>query len=216
MRQQLMALKAGRHPVTGYRLPAPSSNGAAIGSGTYAALKPKISEDESFKQYIPETFSEPLPVGGDSAERKRWLLRGRLLCKQGKEERRKRRLRRKEAKIEVRELIRTFCEDDASEPLASSESLIEEVADDASDEEFWTSMPSVIDRERHILEIPTKPSRNFPGKTTRSRLELLEQVAMHRKDYVRIIHRVHVGSYWAVNLQHVDLIRIASCGNSCA
>ena len=59
----------------------------------------------------------------------------------------------------------------------------EEVADDATDEEFWTSLPSVIDREKHILAIPAKPSRSFPGKTTRSRLELLEQAAMHRKDY---------------------------------
>ena len=177
-----MALKAGRHPVTGYRLPAPSSNGAALGSGTYAALRPAMDVDESFVPYTPEAFSDPQPTSGESAERKRWLLRGRLLCKQAKEERRKRRLRRKEAKVEVRELIRTFCEDDARVPPAPIELPSEEVADDASDEEFWTSMPSVIDRERHILEIPTKPSRNFPGKTTRSRLELLEQVAMHRKD----------------------------------
>ena len=71
MRQQLMAFKAGRHPVTGIRLPAPSSNNAAIGSGTYARLKPKMSEDDSFVPYVPETFGDPLPASGDSAERKR-------------------------------------------------------------------------------------------------------------------------------------------------
>ena len=177
-----MELKAGRHPVTGIRLPAPSSNSAAIGCGTYARLRPKISEDESFAPYVPEAFDDPLPASGNSAERKRWLLRGRLLYKQGKEERRRRKLRRKEAKIEVREAINTFCEGDDQELLTSTRLPCEELADDASDEEFWTSMPTVIDRERHILELLTNPSRSFPGKAVRSRLGALGLAAKHRKD----------------------------------
>ena len=99
--------------------------------------------------YIPEVFGDPLPASGGSAERKRWLLRGRLLCKQGKEERRLRRLRRKEAKIEVREVIRAFCEDADQELLTPAHTPVEEVADDASDEEFWTSLPIVSDCEAH-------------------------------------------------------------------
>ena len=104
MRQQLMALKAGRHPVTGIRLPAPSSN-SALGSGTYALLKPSPSVDSSFVPYEPlvEKMASP---SGISAERKRWLMKGRLLCKIGKEAALLRRRRRKEAKVEVREVIK--------------------------------------------------------------------------------------------------------------
>ena len=97
------------------------------------------------------------------------------------EERRTKRLRRKEAKSEVRELIRSFC-DDGAEALATGESLGEAAADDASDEEFWKSLPSVIERERHVHMIPTNPCRQFPGKAIRSRLEALKQATVHYED----------------------------------
>ena len=86
MRQQLMALKAGRHPVTGLMLPAPSRNMAALGSGTYARLKPtpNAGDEGPFVPYEPRVVMVPVPLGG-SAERKRWLMRGRLRCKIGKE-----------------------------------------------------------------------------------------------------------------------------------
>ena len=181
MRQQLMALKAGKHPVTGHWLPSPSSSVAPVGKGTYATLKPKISDDDSFVPYVPEQFCEPQSANGDSAERKRWLLLGRLRCKLGMEERRRKRLRRKEAKSEVRDLIRSFVDGDAG-ASAPNDSRHEAAVDDASDEEFWTSLPSVIERERHIITIPTYPCRQFPGKAIRSRLEALKQAEVHRED----------------------------------
>ena len=68
-----MALRAGLHPVTGMRLPA-ASGSTTIGSGTYARLKRKVGERGDFVPYVPETFEALLPIGGESAERKRWLL----------------------------------------------------------------------------------------------------------------------------------------------
>ena len=205
MRQQLMALKAGKHPVTGYCLPSPSGNVAPVGNGTYAMLKPTISYDDSFVPYVPEQFGEPQPAKGESAERKRWLLLGRLRCKQGMEERRRKRLRRKEAKSEVRELIRSFC-DDGADALATSESMCEAAADDASDEEFWKSLPSVIERERHVHMIPTNPCRQFPGKAIRSRLEALKQAAVHYEDVSLGECCELQGSFF----QHADATRVAS------
>ena len=97
MRQQLMALKAGRHPVTGLRVPTHTSSNVALGSGHYARLKPSPSGDESFVPYVPRDVMVPSP-SGVSAERKRWLMRGRLLYRNGKGAALLRRFRRKAAK----------------------------------------------------------------------------------------------------------------------
>ena len=107
MRQQLMALKAGRHPVTGMMLPVPSNSDAALGSGTYTQLKPRPSGDDSFSPYVPREVVVPEP-SGVSAEKKRWLMRGRLLYRNSKEAALLRRRRRRFAKIEVREVISSF------------------------------------------------------------------------------------------------------------
>ena len=53
--------------------------------------------------------------------------------------------------------------------MTTSGSPIEEVVDDESDEEFWTTLLAVISRERHILSLPTKPDRSYLGKAVRSR-----------------------------------------------
>jgi len=60
MRQQLMALKAGRHPVTGSWLPA-SSSSSALGSGTYSRLKPTEESDALFTPYVPIQFDQAIP-----------------------------------------------------------------------------------------------------------------------------------------------------------
>ena len=101
-----MALRAGLHPVTGLRLPA-ASGSTALGSGTYSRLKPVGSGCDDFVPYIPATFDPPVPCGV-SAERKRWLLRGRLLCRISREAAELKRIRRRKAKEEVREVIRSF------------------------------------------------------------------------------------------------------------
>ena len=93
--------------MTGMRLPAPSSSEVAMGSGTYTRLKPSLSGDVSFAPYVPREVLVPSP-SGHSAERKRWLMRGRVLCKEASMLRRR---RRRAAKIEVREAISSFVGD---------------------------------------------------------------------------------------------------------
>ena len=172
-----MALKSGRRPVTGGWLPAPSSS-SALGSGTYALLKPKPSGDCNFVPYVP-TVDKVASPSGISAARKRMLLTGRLLYKLGREAAVVRRRRRKEVKTEVRELIRTFLgdEDDGGQQQAAVQTIVmddqgqkEPVEPGAcSDEEFWAKLPVVSSRERHMLNVPTKPSRIYPGRTIKSR-----------------------------------------------
>ena len=170
MRQQLMALKAGRHPVTGLRLPAPSRNMAALGSGTYVRLKPGSSErpnPDPFVPYEPRVVMVPVPSGG-SAERKRWLMRGRLRCKIGKEAALLRRRRRRDAKSEVREVIRSFIGDaDGASPNLDERATEE----DEECEAFWANLPVEVSRERHILNIPSPPTYDFRGKAGKPRSE---------------------------------------------
>ena len=171
MRQQLMAPKAGRHPVTGMRLPAPSSSEVAHGSGTYARLKPSPSGDESFVPYMPREVVMPSPSGA-SAERKRWLMKGRLLLRQGKEAAQLRRRRRREAKVEVREVIVSFIGDAdvvGDQGVTEPEHDQQMTEDDNDCEQFWASLPVELSRETHLLDIPTRPDRCFPGKAVRSR-----------------------------------------------
>ena len=175
MRQQLMALKAGRHPVTGLRLPAPSRNMAALGSGTYARLKPtpNAGNEGHFVLYEPRVVVVPVP-SGVSAERKRWLMRGRLRCKIAKSAALLRRRRRKDAKSEVREVIRSFIgeADGARDQEALSSDLDERAtAEDEECEAFWASLPVEVSRERHILNIPSLPTHDFLGKAVKSRNE---------------------------------------------
>ena len=82
----------GRHPVTGLWLPT-SSSSSALGNGTYSRLRPAIGTTEGFAPYVPATF-EPSTPTGMSAERKRWLMKGRMLCKINSEAARLRRQRR--------------------------------------------------------------------------------------------------------------------------
>ena len=232
LRQQLMALRAGMYPVTGLRLPV--TCGSTIhGNGTYSRLKPEPSCDSGFVPYEP-LMDEPLKPSGESAERKRWLMRGRLLYKISKEAAEVRRRRRKIAKLEVREVIRSFLDgddDDAQLPVFSRHSsgceaapdhtcnssfsrhssacvatadhtrnslfsrhssarevaadhtctqndldngqVVQAARDDNSDEEFWSSLPVVDSRTKHLLSVPSIPERSFPGKTIRSRLDAI-------------------------------------------
>jgi len=166
-----MALKAGRHPVTGLRLPAPSSSNAALGSGTYARLNPSPSGDGSFAPYVPREEMAPEP-SGVSAERKRWLMKGRLLYRNCKEAALLRRRRRKIAKSEVREVISSFLGDAGNEGAQGTdepEHNEQATEDDKASEEFWANLPVVVSRERHILRIPTKPDVFLAKRCSRGR-----------------------------------------------
>ena len=173
MRQQLMALRAGLHPVTGMRLPA-ASGSTTMGSGTYTRLKPKEGKGGDFIPYVPTVFEASLPTGGESAERKRWLLRGRIPCKQNKEARRLKKLRRKVAKAEVCEAIRSFVDGQCDY------APVTEVGGDNSDEEFWLTLPAMDTRVNRIQGIPSQPGRAFPGKATRLREEVLKVNCQNR------------------------------------
>ena len=182
MRQQLNSLRSGLHPVTGLRLPE-SSGSTALGSGTYSRLKPTAEADPDFVPYAPTLFDPPTP-SGLSAEMKRRLMRGRVLCKISSKAARLRRQRRKQVKLEVLEIIRSFCDDaddggqQEMEGQTSSsgdhgqQAPVE--ADVCSDEEFWANLPAMSSRERHVQCIPTEPIRKFPGKAIKLRLNAFD------------------------------------------
>ena len=127
------------------------------------------------------------------------VLRGRLLYKLGKEAALVRRRRRKEVKSEVREVIRSFLDDtgDGGQPEAavlrsasgSTDSELNRlkdeqgqslavVTDGSSDEEFWANLPILGSRERHMLNVPTKPDRSYLGRAIKSRLKTFEAGGM--------------------------------------
>ena len=156
-------------------LPVPCNSHAALGSGTYSQLKPRPSGDDSFVPYVPREVVVPEP-SGVSAEKKRWLMRGRLLCRNSKEAALLRRSRRRIAKIEVREVISSFlgnAGNEVAQGIVEPEHSEQATEDDKVSEEFWASLPVVASRERHVLNIPTKPERCFPGKAVQSRMLLL-------------------------------------------
>ena len=110
---------------------------------------------------------------GESAERKRWLMRGRLRCKIGKEAALLRRRRRKDAKGEVREVIRSFVDDaggEGDQVAHDPDHSGHATAEDKDCEAFWASLPVEVSRGKHFLNIPTKPDRCFPGKAVKSRM----------------------------------------------
>lgn len=187
MKQQRMSLRAGIHPVTGLRLPEVCGS-SAHDIGAYSQLKPGTDSNDDFEPYVPATFEPPVPSGA-SAERKRWLMRGRLLCKIGKEAAGLRRQRRTDAKEDVGEVIRSYicaanndaqAEEDgiAAGSSSSIENLglqtcerVELAGDDSdSDEEFWSTLPTTDSRTKHIQNLPTQPDRSFPGRAVRSRM----------------------------------------------
>ena len=173
MRQRLSSLRAGLHPVTGLRLPAPSGN-SALGNGTYSRLRPTTGPVNGFAPYVPASF-EPIAPTGDSADRKRRLMRGRVLCKISSEAARLRRMRRKAAKAEVNELIESFMIAASGEEAGSTHP-----ASDQEEEDFWKNLPAPSSRDcRHIQDIPTQATRNYPGKPVRSRAEALRAARTH-------------------------------------
>ena len=200
MRQQLNSLRAGIHPVTGLRLPE-SSGSTALGNGTYSRLKPCGEADADFTPYVPALF-DPAAPSGASAERKRWLMRGRVLCKMGREDARLRRQRRKEAKAEVSEVIRTFIQAtnggeharyeemaetrshaDGDELRRSADDLLDR-KDEADSEEFWMNLPASDSRTGHIQGIPTQAIRNYPGMIVKWRADALRAAILHDKNVV--------------------------------
>ena len=166
MRQQLMALKAGRHPVTGLRLPDPSSSMVDRGIGTYSRLKVTASDrQDMFVPYEPREIAVPRP-SGISAERKRILMLGRLRCKMGREVAILKRRRRREAKCEAREVIRSFingASDEEDRRALSSDHREGNAADDEDCEAFWANLPVDVSREQHIRDIPNPPMPQVRG-----------------------------------------------------
>ena len=179
MRQQLSSLRAGLHPVTGLRLPPPTGN-SALGSGTYSRLRHTSEPTVGFTPYLPASF-EPAAPTGESAERKRELMRGRVLCKISSEAARLRRMRRKAAKAEVNELIESFTIAANGEEAGSTNPT-----SDHDEEDFWNNLPASDSRTSHIQSIPTQASRNYPGMIVKSRADALRATKFHVKDVVEI------------------------------
>ena len=134
-----MKLRAGVHPVSGYRLPAARDKDGTLlcGSGLYSQLRPSSGSCSSSGPYVPEVLAAPNPQSRASAVRKRWLLLGRVRCRIGSEARRLRKLRKKAAKVEVRGIIASF----TNEPDSDAADLDGKGSDGKdSDEEFWSKL----------------------------------------------------------------------------
>ena len=158
-----MKLRAGVHPVTGRRLPmAIDSDGSALqGEGRYMRLHTKTTLNDTFAQYVPEELPLPKPSLGQSAHMKRQLMLGRIRSKLAREQKHVRRARKKDALLELQELIRTF----GDEVEAESQTPGEERGTGSggcSDEEFWTHLPTADDRREWMQRVPDLPK---DGKT---------------------------------------------------
>ena len=160
VRQQLMKLRAGVHPVTGRRLPmAIDSDGSALqGEGRYMRLHARTALNDTFAQYVPEELPLPKPSLGQSAHMKRQLMLERIRSK----------ARKKDVLLELQDLIRTFVEEVGAESHVSGVE-VDMDSDDRSDEEFWAHLPTADSRVDHIASIPVASERPFPGKMVSSR-----------------------------------------------
>lgn len=163
VRQQLMKLRAGVHPVTGRRLPmAIDSDGSALqGEGRYMRLHARTALNDTFAQYVPEELPLPKPSLGQSAHMKRQLMLGRIRSKLAREQKHVRRARKKDALLELQELIRTFGDEVEAESQTPGEEL-GTGSGGCSDEEFWTHLPTADDRREWMQRVPDLPK---DGKT---------------------------------------------------
>ena len=178
MRQQLISLKAGVHPVTGLTLPAPTGN-SALDDGTYSRLRVTTEPTNGFVPYEPTSFV-PAASSGESAANKRRLMHGRVLCKMSSDPARRRRMRRKEAKSEVNELINSFVTAANGEEVGCNL-----LANDQEHEAFWMDACAQPSRDHnHFRGIPTQAPRGYPGKLVRSRADALRAAMTHGKDVV--------------------------------
>ena len=181
MRQQLTAMRDGFHPVTGLLMPEPSGS-SARGRGTYSMLRATNIVTEGFTPYVPAVF-KPAVSSGCSAERKRWLMKGRILCKLSSEAAKRKRRRRKEVKAEVDCLVSSFIAAagvGSRTNIGTHDRMIE---DEQSDEDFWTSLPTMANQDRtHVREIPSQAVRAYPGRTVKTRTDALNAAALHSKD----------------------------------
>ena len=151
LRQQLVALRANDHPVSGQRLP-PTTHmdgtpvGATIG---YARLTGTASgcRDELFREYVPEVFPPACPVaGGASAKMKEHLRLGRIRLKEGSQKRQLKLAARKARKQQADQVIATFGREESED-------------DDDEARRFWEELPcdpiaadgsTVADRLDHV------------------------------------------------------------------
>ena len=132
---------------------------------------------EGFTPYVPAIF-KPAVSSGNTAERKSWLMKGRILCKLSSEAAKRKRRRRKEVRAEVDGLITSFI---AAAGVGSRVDSGNDrtVEDEQSDEDFWTNLPTMANHDRtRIQEIPTLPVRTYPGRMVKTRADALNAAAL--------------------------------------
>ena len=116
-------------------------------------------------------------------------MQGRVRCKIASQAAKLRRLRRREAKTEVAEVIRSFMqaangvnhEDGPATSVGGQGAGGEEpihLAGSDSDEEFWMNLPAISDRTSRIQCIPALASRPYPGMMVRSRVSALRSAQL--------------------------------------
>ena len=172
MKQQLVRLRAGLHPVTGDRLlAARDSEGRPLcGSGLYSRLTPSVSSDPKFSPYVPFTFASAVPQVGRSAEDKRKHMLARIRGRPAIEARTRKRLRKLEARMNLTNLIDLF----VAEPLDVEREPTSQVD---LDEEFWKNKSVGRVRRERLRGVPDPPAHAYRGRAVELRCK---QLGVHR------------------------------------
>ena len=116
-------------------------------------------------------------------------MQGRVRCKIASQAAKLRKLRRREAKAEVAEVITSFLQ--AANDLDHEDGIIKSLGGQGaegkeptrfdgndSDEEFWMNLPAISDRTSRIQCIPALASRPYPGMMVRSRVSALRSAQL--------------------------------------
>ena len=122
-------------------------------------------------------------------------MRGRVLCKAASRAAKLRRLRRRDVKLEVAEVINSFRQaaNDVDQADGDVTAAVVPVIgngkpncteDDCSDEDFWKSLPVCDNRTAHVQSIPARKVRHYPGGKVQSRAEALSALKLLAKDVV--------------------------------
>jgi len=181
LRQQLLKLRAGIHPVSGSRLPpAYDENGnVASGCGKYLRLNGQEGERTNFVPYEPEVFTLKSKAGSSSDEKRRRVL-GRIRCSIASEKRKVRKAKQDAARLEANDLIQSFI-------IGSDVRLVgDDLEDDNhSNKAFWNSLVADGSRSQHLDAIASESSRRYTGVALMSRSRCKQPVVRRRAELGR-------------------------------
>ena len=163
VRAQLERLRAGKHPVTVLPLPLTTKvDGTPVKTGGYSRLSGRATVDDGFIPYVPGVLVTPIAVPTEArADRRRWLLHGRIRMKQAAEVRQGKKKRRAERHAEAVHLFESFVKGSDSETCQVCEP-------DDEHRMFWQMLGTKSTTDR-LAGIPVdKPAfKQYTGKPSR-------------------------------------------------